>query len=199
MIRLWPVTAFTIAVAAVACLSVSSSVAQQGKDELASGLATVPACVNNKDEAIRFVNRNRGRSDLAVGMATRDADGNPTVVRSNFAAAPLEFQQFIDRHECAHHQTGDVDRPHPPRNSSEHLMIESIADCVAIRRLRDEEGFDNTSLEVIASALRTDMKKIGFPDISITSRIRNISGCFENPSTAGDLVDQVLKQRGLRQ
>ena len=184
---------------AMAFLSGSSASAQQDKDASLSGLAAVPTCFNNKGEAVQFINTDRGRPGLAAGMAIRDANAIPTVMRSNFGAAPVEFQQFIDRHECAHHQTGDVDRPHPPRNGAEHLMNESISHCVAIRRLRDEEGFGEQSFEKVTSALRTDMAKIGFPESSIASRIRNISGCFANSASANDLVNQVLKQRGLLQ
>ena len=76
-------------------------------------------------------------------------------------------------------------------------MNESISDCVAIRRLRDEEGFGKPSFGKVAAALRADMARIGFPDSSIASRIRNLSGCFANPASAGDLITQVLQQRGL--
>ena len=76
-------------------------------------------------------------------------------------------------------------------------MNEAISDCVAIRRLRDEEGFDNNAFDKVIAALRTDMAKIGFPESSIASRIRNIAGCFKNPASARDLIRQVLQERGL--
>lgn len=186
-----------IALASMAVLSVSGAVAQQDTAIKSLGLAAVPACSNNKGEVVQFSNTDKGRPSMAAGMAIRDGNGNPIVMRSNFSAAPVEFQQFIDRHECAHHQTGDVDRPHPPRNGPEHLMNESISDCVAIRRLRDEEGFGKSSFEKVAAALRTDMAKIGFPESSISSRILNLSGCFANSASAKDLIKQVLQQRGL--
>ncbi|MEM9473281.1 MAG: hypothetical protein AAGA00_15110 [Pseudomonadota bacterium] len=163
----------------------------------ASELAAVPACANNKGEPVQFRTTDRGSPGLAAGMAIRDSDGQPVVFRSNYTFAPREFQQFIDRHECAHHQTGDVDRPHPPRNGPEHLMNEAISDCVAIRRLRDEEGFGRKAFDKVTAALRTDMAKIGFPESSIASRIRNIAGCFENPASARDLISRVLQERGL--
>lgn len=188
-----------IACVSTAVLFVGGAIAQQDQGANLSGLAAAPVCVNNKGETVRFTNTDRGRPGLASGMAIRDGSGTPTVMRSNFSAAPVEFQQFIDRHECAHHQTGDVDRPHPPRNSPEHLMNESISDCVAIRRLRDEEGFGQLSFDKVTAALRADMAKIGFPESSIASRIRNLSGCFVNSASADDLVNQVLQQRGLRQ
>ncbi len=181
-------------VALVVAMFGGFAVAQQDN---ASDLAAVPACTNNKGEQVQFNTTDRGRPGLAAGMAIRDGNGKPVVLRSNFASAPHEFQQFIDRHECAHHQTGDVDRPHPPRNGPEHLMNESISDCVAIRRLRDEEGFDDRAFDKVTAALRSDMAKIGFPEISIASRIRNILGCFKNPASAGDLIRQVLQERGL--
>ncbi|MEO9876878.1 MAG: hypothetical protein ABJM26_03450 [Anderseniella sp.] len=174
-----------------------SADAQQDTVSRATDLAPVPACSNNKGEQVQFTTTDRGRPGLAAGMAIRDGDGTPVVMRSNFASAPREFQQFIDRHECAHHQTGDVDRPVPPRNGPEYLRNESISDCVAIRRLRDEEGFDDKAFGKVAGTLRNDMAKIGFPESSIASRIRNIAGCFKNPASARDLIRQVLQERGL--
>ena len=82
-----------------------------------------PTCSNNKGETVHFIETSRGWSEISAGMAIRDRDGKPVVYRSNYAASPPEFQSFVDRHECAHHQTGDVDRPHPPRNSSEVVLV----------------------------------------------------------------------------
>ncbi|MGB5215790.1 MAG: hypothetical protein WBN88_19360 [Anderseniella sp.] len=183
--------------ALVVAVSAGSAGAQQDNPAKATDLAAIPVCSNNKGEQVKFSTTDRGRPGLAAGMAIRDGSGKPVVMRSNFSADPREFQQFIDRHECAHHQTGDVDRPHPPRNGPEHLMNEAISDCVAIRRLRDEEGFDNNAFDKVIAALRTDMAKIGFPESSIASRIRNIAGCFKNPASARDLIRQVLQERGL--
>ena len=97
----------------------------------------MPKCLNNLGEAVVFINGNSDRQKPAAGMAKRDEKGQPVVVRFNYENAPIELQQFIDFHECAHHQVGDIDRPHPPRNSYEHLMNESVADCIAILRVRD--------------------------------------------------------------
>jgi len=130
-------------------------------------------------------------------MAIRDRDGKPVVYRSNYAASPPEFQSFVDRHECAHHQTGDVDRPHPPRNSSEHLMNESISDCIAILRMRDEEAYNRAAFDRVTAAIRDVMEKIGFPEISISSRIRNIKNCYMNYGSPQDFVNGVLRNRGL--
>ncbi|NNJ74595.1 MAG: hypothetical protein HKP56_05490 [Anderseniella sp.] len=190
-------TVVVVMSALVVAASTGSAGAQQDNAAKATDLAPVPVCSNNKGEPVQFSMTDRGRPGLAAGMAIRDGSGKPVVLRFNFASAPREFQQFIDRHECAHHQTGDVDRPVPPRNGPEYLRNESISDCVAIRRLRDEEGFNNKAFEKVTATLRTDMAKIGFPDSSIASRILNISGCFKNPASAGDLIRRVLQERGL--
>ena len=156
-----------------------------------------PTCSNNKGETVHFIDSSRGRSEISAGMAIRDRDGKPVVYRSNYAASPPEFQSFVDRHECAHHQTGDVDRPHPPRNSSEHLMNESISDCIAILRMRDEEAYNRAAFERVATAIRDVMEKLGFPEISISSRISNIKNCYMNYGSPQDFINGVLINRGL--
>ncbi len=162
-------------------------------------IVEAPVCTNNKGVAVQFVDRVGGsRPDLATGMAWRDSAGKPSVVRSNFGAAPAEFQQFISLHECAHHQTGDVDRPHPPRNSPEHLYNEAVSDCVAAMRLRDEENYDTARLEDLSAALRTDMEKIGYQPGYIADRLRNLTTCFGRDGTAQDLIDARLEERGLK-
>lgn len=156
-----------------------------------------PTCNNYKGETVSFVSSSRSQSGTAAGMAIRDGNGNPVVYRSNYAATPPEFQSFIDRHECAHHQTGDVDRPHPPRNSAEHLMNESISDCIAILRLRDEESYNRAAFSKVALVMRRDMTKIGFPEISINSRISNIDNCYSKYGSPKKFINGILRQRGL--
>ena len=156
-----------------------------------------PTCTNNKGEIVEFVATDRGRPGLAAGMANRNQDGKPVVLRSNYSATTPDYQRFIDRHECAHHQTGDTDRPHPPRNSPEHLMNESISDCIAILRLRDEENYDAAGLARVTATMRSDMARIGFPEISISSRISNVEHCFKTFSSPSEIINRVLRERGL--
>ena len=157
----------------------------------------MPKCLNNLGEAVVFINGNSDRQKPAAGMAKRDEKGQPIVVRFNYENAPIELQQFIDFHECAHHQVGDIDRPHPPRNSYEHLMNESIADCIAILRFRDEEESTYESYENLITSLEKDMKHVGFLAISISSRISNISNCYKDYESAKSFISGVLEKRGL--
>ncbi len=162
-------------------------------------IAEPPKCINNKGEQVEFRQHNNTRLQVAAGIANRDGQGIPFVVRVNYAFSPLEFQSFIDRHECAHHQTGDVDRPHPPRNGPEHLLNESISDCIAILRLRDEENYGEDRLKAVISAMRTDMTKIGFPKISITSRISNVENCYKRDGSPADFIEAIKIRRAQNQ
>ena len=157
----------------------------------------MPKCLNNLGEAVVFINGNSDRQKPAAGMDKRDEKGQPIVVRFNYENAPIELQQFIDFHECAHHQVGDIDRPHPPRNSYEHLMNESIADCIAILRFRDDEESTYESYENLIASLEKDMKNIGFPVISISSRMSNISNCYKDYESAKSFISGVLEKRCL--
>jgi hypothetical protein len=191
----------------LACMALGSSLVAALAETLPYPLSDPPACANNLGEPVRFESILRHRSAENTGevepdegrnaaaVARRDPSGMPTVIRFNFRNAPPELQAFIDRHECAHHQTGDIDRPHPPRNSPDHLMNESIADCIAILRLRDEEGYGQSGFDSVAAALRADMQAIGFPEISIGSRIANIRTCFAEYGPPGDFIDGVLERR----
>jgi len=57
-------------------------------------------------------------------------------------------------------------------------MNESIADCVAILRVRDEEGHSESEFDEVVDPLRQEMARAGFPEISVSSRISNIDNCY---------------------
>ncbi len=176
-------------------LAVNSTDTLAQEDAKQYELATPPACFNNLGEAVEYRERTGGGLKVAAGMANRDSEGKPFIIRMNYVFSPKEFQRFIDRHECAHHQLDDIDRPHPPRNSPEHLMNESIADCIAIIRLRDEETDGEEKFNAVSSAMRVDMAKIGFPEISISSRISNIENCFLRNGSYRDFIETVKQRR----
>ena len=113
---------------------------------------TLPqSCVNNSGETVVFKNVENGSADSAAGMAKRDENGDPVVYRFNYKNSPKPLQKFIDLHECAHHQTGDIVLTHPPRNSPDHMMNESIADCIATLRIKNER---NGGKDVLLQALK---------------------------------------------
>ena len=76
-------------------------------------------------------------------------------------------------------------------------MNESIADCVAILRIRKTLGGNQSEYEIVIDSLKEAMGKIGFPDISINSRIANISHCYANYGSAETFVMGILRDRGL--
>ena len=158
-------------------------------------VASPPACQNNKGEPVRFENQMSPKAKSAAGMARRDDKGSPVIYRFAYAKSPQSLQKFIDHHECAHHQTGDIDRPHPPRNSPDHMMNESIADCIAILRMRDESTDSQAQIKNVTIALTQAMDAVGFPPSTIDSRISNIDNCAQKDGTAAEFIKAILDHR----
>ncbi|MDB3879792.1 hypothetical protein N9315_01620 [Alphaproteobacteria bacterium] len=158
-------------------------------------IASPPACQNNKGEPVRFEKQMSPKAKSAAGMARRDDKGVPVIYRFAYAKSPPSLQKFIDLHECAHHQTGDIDRPHPPRNSPDHIMNESIADCIAILRMRDETTNSRAQIKNVKMALRQAMGEVGFSPSTIDSRISNIESCAQKNTTAVEFIKAVLDHR----
>jgi hypothetical protein len=158
-------------------------------------IANPPACQNNKGEPVRFENQVLQKAKSAAGMARRDDKGVPVIYRFAYVKSPQSLQKFIDRHECAHHQTGDIDRLHPPKNSPNHMMNESIADCIAILRMRDETTNSQAQIKNVTTALRQAMDAVGFPPSTIDSRISNIDNCAQKDTTAIEFIKAVLDHR----
>ena len=154
-----------------------------------------PRCFNHLGETVEYITRSASQGQVAAGMANRDSDGRPIIVRMNYDKADPAFQRFVDFHECAHHQVGHVDQPHPPRNSFDHLMNESIADCVAILRVREEAN--HTYSQVIES-LTEAMSLVGFPKISTDSRLSNVQNCYSKEESSAEFVKKMQDQVSVR-
>ena len=157
-----------------------------------------PKCENNLNELVFFNQIEVQNLSFASGMAKRNDEKKPVVFRINYKKSEPLVQKFIDYHECAHHETGDIDRPHPPRNSFDHLMNESIADCIATLRLRDEDLIGEDEFKLLKSSLVKDMKKANFQQITIESRISNIDNCFLKFVAKKDFLAGVLEERNLK-
>ncbi|MDA0845497.1 MAG: hypothetical protein O3C44_06130 [Proteobacteria bacterium] len=172
--------------------------ASSDESQLKYEIASPPNCKNNLGEKVLFKDVNNGRAKSAAGMAKRDDTGTPIVYRFAYQNSPKPLQQFIDFHECAHHQTGDVDLPHPPRNSPEHMMNESIADCIATLRIRDEINRGEDVVFLAVEQLVQVMITIGFPAMTTESRKANILTCLQKNETVDAFIDGVLKHRKLK-
>jgi len=172
--------------------------ASSDENQLKYEIVSPPNCKNNLGENVLFKDVNNGRAKSAAGMAKRDDTGTPIVYRFAYQHSPKPLQKFIDLHECAHHQTGDVDLPHPPRNSPEHMMNESIADCIATLRIRDEINEEEDVIFEAIEQLIKDMIKIGFPTLTIESRKANILNCLQKNESADAFIDGVLRHRKLK-
>ena len=154
-----------------------------------------PRCLNPLGETVEYITRSASQGQVAAGMANRDSDGRPIIVRMNYDKADPAFQRFVDFHECAHHQVGHVDQPHPPRNSFDHLMNESIADCVAILRVREEA---NHTYSQVIEALTEAMSLVGFPKISTDSRLSNVQNCYSKEESSAEFVKKMQDQVSVR-
>ena len=172
--------------------------ASSDENHLKYEIASPPSCKNNLGEKVLFRDVDNERAKSAAGMSKRNETWTPVVYRFAYQRSPKPLQQFIDLHECAHHQTGDVDLPHPQRNSPEHMMNESIADCIATLRIRDEiTGGEDVVFQAVEQLIK-DMTKIGFPPLTMESRKANILNCLQKNESADAFIDDVLQHRKLK-
>ena len=164
------------------------------KEDLAEfEIVTPPACLNNKGETVQFEETHSQKAIFSAGMAKRNKKGVPTIYRFSYEKSPKAMQRFIDLHECAHHQTGDVDRPLPPQNSPLQMMNESIADCIATIRIRDEYKNGEALILDILLELKKTMSSLGFPASSFNSRKSNIINCLKKEVSSKTFILDVLK------
>ena len=156
-----------------------------------------PSCTNNKNESVHFQNLSSMSGHFSAGVA-KIKNGEPIIYRFNYEKSPKAFQIFIDFHECAHHQTGDLDQPHPPQNSLEHMMKESIADCIAAIRIREENKNGKKLIIDALVELTKIMSNLSFPTSSIKSREININNCFKKNTSLKLYILSILKNRRLK-
>jgi hypothetical protein len=78
------------------------------------------------------------------------------------------------------------------------MMNESIADCIAILRIRDGDEDGKTLMNAAVLALTADMTTVGFAATTIESRVSNIKNCFEKPMNASAFLSEILEYRELK-
>ena len=77
-------------------------------------------------------------------------------------------------------------------------MNESIADCIATLRIRDEiTGGEDVVFQAIEHLIK-DMSKIGFPTLTMESRKANILNCLQKNESADAFIDGVLRHRKMK-
>jgi len=157
-----------------------------------------PLCTNNNGKNVYFKNLNSKTGMLSAGVAKKDINGLPVIYRFNYQKAPKSLQMFIDFHECAHHQTGDLEKKPPQQNSFEYMMKESVADCAAAIRIKSDKINGKILMKEVLVELKKDMTNIGFPKSTIESRELNIVKCFEKDISLSTYIDNILHKRNLK-
>ena len=166
--------------------------------KLEYNISKPPLCSNNNGKNVYFENRDSKTGKLTGGVAKKDVNGLPVIYRFNFQKAPKSLQMFIDFHECAHHQTGDLEKKPPQQNSFEHMMKESIADCIAAIRIKSDKINGHFLIKEVLVELNKDMKIIGFSKSTIESRKMNIKKCFKKNISLSTYIDDILNKRNLK-
>ena len=167
--------------------------------KLEYNISKAPLCSNNNGKNVYFQNRDSKTGKFTAGVAKKDVNGLPVIYRFNYQKAPKSLQMFIDFHECAHHQTGDLEKKPPKQNSLEYMMKESIADCVAAIRMKSDYINGKTLIKEALVELKKTMIVIGFPKLTIQSRVHNIKNCFKKDILLKTYINKILEKRTLNQ
>lgn len=157
-----------------------------------------PLCSNNRGEKVFFKNLSSKTGRFTAGVAKKDVNGSPIIYRFNYQKSSKALQMFIDFHECAHHQTGDLEKKPPLQNSFEYMMKESIADCVASIRIKKDKINGKLIIKKALIELKKDMTIIGFSKSTIESRELNIKNCFKKEISLAEYLNNVLEKRELK-
>ena len=153
-----------------------------------------PRCFNNKGEAVKFENMKSKTGKITIGIAKKDSLGKPIVYRFNYNKSSKFLQKFVDYHECAHHQTGDLEKTNLPHNIKDYMLREDIADCIAAIRMKSDHLYAKNFIINTLNELKKAMTYIGFDELEIKRREDNILKCFnKNISLAKYIEDFVRK------
>ena len=157
-----------------------------------------PQCFNNKGEAVKFKNMKSKTGKITIGIAKKDASGKPIIYRFNYDNSPESLQIFVDFHECAHHQTGDLENINLLQNSKERILKEDIADCIAAIRMKSDHLNARNLIKNTLIELKKAMTYIGFEELAIKRREDNILKCFNKNILLPNYIEDILKQNKLK-
>lgn len=154
-----------------------------------------PECFNNKGEAVKFENMKSKTGKITIGIAKKDALGKPIVYRFNYDKSSKFLQKFIDYHECAHHQAGDLEKINLPLNSKDYLLREDVADCIAAIRMKSNHLNAKNLILKTLKELKKAMKYIGFDELVIKRREDNILKCFNKNVSFKNYIEDIVEQK----
>jgi hypothetical protein len=150
------------------------------------GFAAPPACLTPQKERVEFqyypaeAFAETGGM-LAVSTRLKDAKRTPVVFvdRDNIQRYPQELQNFVLRHECAHHENGDEASQRGGGPSPQALQyLEDRADCTALWRLRREENYGDRQFGIIDRSLISIMRQTDATDGDIQRRRAAMGRCL---------------------
>ena len=153
--------------------------------------------INNKGEVVKFENMISKTGKITIGIAKKDALGKPIVYRFNYDKSSKFLQKFIDYHECAHHQAGDLEKINLPLNSKDYLIREDVADCIATIRMKSNHLNAKNLILNTLKELKKAMKYIGFDELEIKRRKDNILKCFNKNISLTNYFEDFVKQKNI--
>lgn len=148
-------------------------------------LAAPPVCVDNRGMEVTYkITTGEGLRGRVVNFAAAIRDPEVTGPPFIVLDAPLiammtpQFQSFIYRHECAHHELGHLGRLPKEYSKAEKRAIEAEADCEAAGKLGSETGYRREDMEILYRNMVSVWQQEGRPRDYARARIGSIDSCF---------------------
>ncbi len=145
------------------------------------GMIEIPACIEKNGHKVP----QRGYSKSIImssggflaGAGTDPKTDENIIIYDNetFPWLAPEFQKFTLAHECQHIKLGDIGVA--PKNRADYLATEDRADCTAFQQLKDEEGYGQKEVEIIAGFINLTMSELGAPASANERRIKALKTC----------------------
>tara|TARA_A100001015_G_scaffold170284_1_gene189301 strand:+ start:730 stop:1059 length:330 start_codon:yes stop_codon:yes gene_type:complete len=102
---------------------------------------------------------------ITIGITKIDSLGKPIFYRFNYYKSSKFLQKFLDHHECAHHQTGNLEKTNLLHNIKDYMLKEDIADCIAAIRMKSDHLNAKNFIINTLNELKKAMTYIGFDEL----------------------------------